>query len=78
MELNVAARSAAGGWIIAYLSHPATVTLRLDAISGFRPTKAQWANPADGERLPAEPPEGSSPMFRSPPAWEDAVLIVQR
>ena len=77
MELSAAARSASPGWVIAYLSHPGTVTLGLDAIAGFAPTKVQWINPATGETLPAKPPKSPGPSFRAPTAWEDAVLIVK-
>ena len=77
-ELNVAARSGDSRWILAYLSEPSTVTLRLtDAVArdGFR---VQWSNPATGERLPSlDVPAQAQHTVSTPAGWEDALVLVE-
>ena len=86
-SLNVAARSATGKWIVAYLSESATVSLHLDTLG--RSVKVEWINPASDERIPAEiraaetqtagtPTAETDAAFTfTPPAgWADAVLVV--
>jgi hypothetical protein len=76
--LNTAARSAAGHWILAYLSEPATVSLRLDAITASPQARAHWVDPTSGTRTPAGTfATTSAPSFTSPSGWEDAVLLVE-
>jgi len=77
-KLNVAARSADGQWILAYMSEPATITLRLTdtvARSGYR---VQSINPATGERLPfRDYPTRAQHAVSTPSGWEDALVLVE-
>ncbi len=77
-KLNVAARSADGRWILAYLSEPSTVTLRLtDAVAraGYR---VQVINPATGERLPSRDiPTQAQHTVSTPAGWADALVLVE-
>jgi len=76
--LNVAARSPAGRWIMAYLSGPSTVSLRPDAITASRRARAQWINPASGGREQAGVfSVADTPSLTPPEGWEDAVLLAQ-
>ncbi len=77
--LNVAARSAGGDWLVAYLSEPSTVSIRLEGITAGRLGKAHWIDPRTGDRLPAgEYPVGLTPSFTTPAGWEDALLFLER
>jgi len=78
-ELNAAARSAAGCWLLAYLSEPtAVLSLRLEAIAAGKQARAHWINPADGARQPAGVFATTGRVsFTSPLGWEDAVLLVE-
>lgn len=74
---NLAARAAAGDWLVAYLSEPSTVSLRLDAITAGRRGKATWIDPRSGERKPAGSfAAAGAQSFTTPQGWEDAVLLV--
>jgi hypothetical protein len=77
-KLIVAARSADGWWILAYLGEPATVTLRLTdtaARSGYR---VQVINPATGERMPAQDTAAQAQhTVSTPPGWEDALVLIE-
>jgi hypothetical protein len=77
-ELNMAARAAGGDWIVAYLSGPSAVSLRLDAIPAGRQARAHWIDPRSGQRTPAGVfPAGGTRSFPSPRGWEDAFLLVE-
>jgi len=76
--LNTATRSADGRWLLAYLSEPATISLRLDALSTQPQARAAWIDPTNGNRIPAGnfPAHGSQP-FTTPTGWADALLLVE-
>ena len=77
-SLNTAARSARGRWILAYLSEPSTVSVRLDAITAGSKVRAHWIDPTSGDRRSAGMfAARSSQFFASPQGWEDAVLLVE-
>jgi len=77
-SLNMAARCASGDWILAYLSTPSTVTLRLDALTARAQIHAHWIDPISGVRTPAGSFAAASPTpFTSPAGWEDAVLLAE-
>ena len=76
--LNAAARSAAGRWVLVYLSEPGTVSIRLDAITAGRRANAQWIDPTSSRRMPAgEFAAANTQSFVCPPGWQDAVLLVE-
>ena len=68
----------AGRWLLAYLSQPATISLRLDAIPTRGRVQAAWIDPTNGNRIPAGifTAHGSHP-FTTPPGWEDALFLVK-
>ena len=75
--LNVAARSATGQWILAYLGSSITVKIRMGKISGNM-VKASWIDPTTGARTAI----GSSTntgtrSFTTPSGWKDAVLLLE-
>ncbi|MGC9349304.1 MAG: hypothetical protein ACP5JG_14275, partial [Anaerolineae bacterium] len=76
--LNVAARAADGNWILAYVSEPATVKLRLTepaARSGYR---VQVIQPATGERLPPQAhPAQTQHTISTPSGWDDALVLFE-
>ena len=77
-ELNTAARSAAGRWMLAYLSEPSTVSVRLDALGAGGKLRAHWIDPTSGGRTPAGTfAAAGTQVFTSPEGWEDAVLLVE-
>ena len=77
-KLNTAARSAAGRWMLVYLSEPSTVSVRLEVLAACHQAGAQWIDPATGNRKPAGSfPVTGSVSFTTPPGWEDAILLVE-
>ena len=77
-SLNLAARSAAGRWILAYLSEPSSVTIRLESLAASGQGRAHWIEPATGDRQPAGVfAAGSTQPFSSPQGWEDALLLIE-
>jgi hypothetical protein len=85
--LNAAMRSADGRLAVAYLSSPTTVFLHLDKIEA-KDARATWINPATGERKDAGThatgnltgatfPAANTQFFKTPPFWEDAVLLLE-
>jgi hypothetical protein len=75
---NAAARSSSGDWLLAYLSEPSSIRLRLDALSPAPHAQASWIDPRSGDRLPGgEYPTTGIQPFRTPPGWEDALLWVK-
>lgn len=77
-EMNLAARAGSGQWVLAYLSEPATVALRMEVIKSGKKVRAWWIDPASGERTPAGTFAAKGiERFTSPEAWEDAVLFIE-
>ena len=76
-SLNTAARSAEGRWVLAYLSDPSTVSLRLDDLADSKEAIATWIDPRTGDRIPMGPVNPSDPLAcTTPKGWEDAVLLI--
>jgi hypothetical protein len=64
--------------VLAYLSEPGTVSLRLETLTAGKQARAEWINPASGAREPAGMfARTGTEAFTSPPGWEDAVLFVE-
>ena len=77
-NLNTAARSPHGQWLIAYLSEPCSFSLRLESLSTERSAQAWWINPTNGERiLDGSYPANNPVSFTTPTSWEDALLLVE-
>ena len=76
--LNAAMRSDAGDRILAYLSNPSTVSLRLDRITTSDKARAVWVDPKTGERAAiGELPTEGTRSFTTPGGWQDALLLVE-
>lgn len=75
--LNIAGHSAAGDWLLAYLSEPSSVSIRLDAITAGGQARATWIDPTSGDRRPAGVLAKEAQSFASPQGWEDALLLVE-
>jgi hypothetical protein len=78
MTLNVAARSSARDWALAYLSSNAPATIRMDGVVAGAQAEASWIDPTSGARTPI----GSFPCaerrtFSPPDGWEDALLLLE-
>lgn len=78
LTLNVAARSAAGDWILAYLSSNTTVSIRIDKITAGSVAEASWIDPATCTRRKiGRFASDSIQRFTTPGGWEDAVLLLE-
>jgi hypothetical protein len=74
--LNAAARAQDGRSIIAYLSSPTTVSIRMDEITQG-PVVAEIMNPQDGSHLMLGSFANSGTQtFSTPAGWEDALLLL--
>jgi len=75
---DVAARSASGDWILAYLTGPAPVTINLGGITAPGPVTGWWIDPLNGirTRIGTFPSHGSR-AFAPPGGWEDAILLLK-
>ena len=73
---HAAMRSTAGDRLLVYLSHPGTVSLRLDGITATSVAQATWVDPQTGIRtaIGQFPTPGKS-SFSSPKGWPDAMLL---
>jgi hypothetical protein len=75
---NAAARSEDGTRIVAYLTRPDTVSIRLDRLTVSPGTTAWWIDPRSGDRTRlATLPATGSHKFMLPADWEDAVLLIE-
>jgi hypothetical protein len=76
---TVAARSADGDWIVAYLPTNAPVTLRLNALTSSKTALVWWINPLNGEkRKVGRYLTSATPSFTPPATWHDAVLLAEK
>ncbi len=76
--LNTAARSAAGDWLLVYISEPGQVSLRLNEITVGDRASVEWIDPVGGERTALGIFATSGVQrFTTPKDWEDAVLLVE-
>lgn len=74
---NVAARSAGGDWILAYVSGNATVSVRMDKFTAGSTIEASWIDPTSGVRTRIGAFANTGVRSFSPPdAWQDAVLLL--
>jgi len=76
---DVAARSSAGDWILAYLTSKDPVTIRLANITASDWASASWVNPLTGARIAIGVfPTSRVKEFQPPEGWEDAVLLIEK
>lgn len=77
-QLNVAARSGLGRWVLVYLSRPCTVSISLDAITASDQVNGWWLDPANGNREPAGTwAARGRPSFKTPADRTDALLFLE-
>jgi hypothetical protein len=77
-SLSVAARSADGNLVIAYLASPATVTVDLRAITAALTVRATLVNPETGAQTSlGEFSHDTNQKFAPPKGSEDAVLVLE-
>ena len=75
---HAAMRSTAGDRLLVYLSHPGTVSLRLDGITAANAAQATWVDPQTGTRTAiGQFPTAGKSSFSSPKGWLDAILLVE-
>ena len=75
---NAAMRSTAGDRLLVYLSHPCTVSLRLDGITAASAAQATWVDPQTGTRtVIGQFPVAGKSSFSTPQDWADAILLVE-
>ncbi len=74
---RVAARSADGDWILAYLPRRGKVDINLERLTSSKPVEAFWIDPQTGERRVIGTYSNSgTASFLAPAGWEDAVLLL--
>ena len=79
VEGDVAARGADGGWLLAYLTSPAPVVIKLNSIPGPDSVTMTWIDPKTGTRTPAGRfSRQDAPSFTMPAGWEDALLLCEK
>ena len=76
---DVAARSSAGDWILAYLTGDAPVALDLRRITGSPSAEAWWIDPLTGKRTDIGTfPTSDDHTFEPPHGCQDAALLLER
>jgi hypothetical protein len=74
---NAAARSTDGDWILAYITHSDSVTIRLDNITASKIATGWWIDPLTGKRIKIGTfPVSENRNFIPPVSWQDAVLYI--
>jgi hypothetical protein len=80
---NVAARSPAGNWALAYLvqvhqNSPVTFSIAMDRACSGRALEAHWIAPTTGARTPIGRLPGAGVQdFTTPDGWDDALLLLE-
>jgi hypothetical protein len=76
-RLNAAMRSTDGDLLIAYLSSPSRVSIRMDRITAGTQVNARWFCPAGGEETSIGSfPNSGTRSFSTPEGWDDAILLL--
>ena len=76
---DVAARSSAGDWIVAYLTSHDPVNIKLSHITASDSASAWWVDPLTGARTAIGVfPTSRTKEFSPPAGWQDAVLLIKR
>jgi hypothetical protein len=75
---NAAARSAKGDWILAYITNPAPVSVKLSKLTSGKTAQAFWIDPLTGKRDKIGTYSISEAhSFSLPKGWEDGVLLIK-
>jgi hypothetical protein len=76
---DVAARSSAGDWILAYLTGNDRVNVKLSAITASDSASAWWVDPVTGARTSIGIfPTSRIKEFSPPSGWQDAILLIEK
>jgi hypothetical protein len=76
---DVAARSSAGDWMLAYLTGDAPITFDLHRIAGSASATAWWVDPLTGGRTKIGSfPASEHPVFAPPHGCEDAIVLLKK
>ncbi len=76
---DVAARSADGDWILAYLTGDTPVTIGIHGITGSKSAEGWWIDPLTGARTPiGRFPASGKRTFAPPSGCQDAVLLIKK
>jgi hypothetical protein len=77
-KLNLAARSATGKWIVAYVAGQPTITVNMRVVTAADSVSAFWIDPVSGHEEPAGTfPTSNTRSLTRPAAWDDGVLVVK-
>jgi hypothetical protein len=77
-KLNAAMRSSQGDCILAYLSSPTGITLRMDRLTAGSSARATWIDPTTGARSKiGDLPTHGERLFTPPDGWQDALLLLE-
>ena len=76
---DVAARSTAGDWILAYLTSNTAVNVKLSSITASDSASAWWVDPLTGARTAIGVfPTSRTKEFTPPNGWQDAILLIEK
>jgi hypothetical protein len=76
---GVAARSADGDWILAYIAGGSSVTLKLNSITVSNSATGWWIDPLTGTRTKIGTfATSESHVFSLPGGWQDAILLLEK
>lgn len=76
---DVAARSSAGDWILAYLTSKEAVTIKMSAITASDSASAYWIDPLTAAKTAIGTfPASRTKEFSPPLGWQDAVLLIEK
>jgi hypothetical protein len=76
---DVAARSSAGDWILAYLTSSDPINIKLSSITASDLAAASWVDPQTGARTAIGVfPTSRTKEFNPPSGWQDAVLLIEK
>gem|GEM_PF-613793 len=76
---NIAARSAGGDWIVAYLTNKEPVIVNLNYLTVPGSITGWWINPLTGDRIRnGSYTSSKASAFKIPEGWEDAVLLLEK
>jgi hypothetical protein len=77
-KLNAAMRSEKGDRILAYLSSPTTVSIRMDRLTAGNSAATSWIDPTTGARTAiGDLPTQGEKSFTTPDGWQDALLLLE-
>ena len=86
-NLNMAARSCCGNWVMAYLSSPGAVSINMSKVTAGDVesrsprrdvVRAVWVDPRSGSQIEiGDYPNSGTQSFSVPDGWEDAVLLIR-